>query len=241
MVWRPDNFKSVTNFLANHTSKHFRIHYSPSYTTFITHHILADPQHPLYNQQKRKLNNRKQEGLWWHVTAGIDLSKSSVVRNTCRKRLRNAFTTALQERGFDERGVIVDAEALKKHLGGLGHWLQGRNSIGLTGSLRLHVQKPCIPAKVKDVKVECEMIIEALLGGLRSKVMQASREPARAKVLPSHWDALPESRDPLSVTPRKRVSNRKSPAFPNCKPPRFSPSLVRRDARSQRSTANTDT
>jgi hypothetical protein len=228
--------KAVTALLAHFQPKLFRLNYSPNYTTFIKHFIAHDAQHPLNIQRKREYENRKREGLWWHITSTVDLSKSSVVRNSCRKRLRKAFVDALRERGFDERGKLVEFEALEKHLGSLGGWMRGGEDvhIALTGSLRFHVAGPLITAKYKEVKEESGMVIEALLEGVKKEVAPSRRAPTSADAVRSQWNPPPRIR--------------KSPASPNRSHPPIhrvhfipSSSRTRQQPQQQRRAVNLDT
>ncbi|KAF2689309.1 hypothetical protein K458DRAFT_413607 [Lentithecium fluviatile CBS 122367] len=231
--------KHIFSFLARFRPKHFRINYSPDYRCFIKHYVLSDELHPLHHLRQREYEDRKREGLWWHVTSSLDLSKSSVVRNVCRKRLRKAFIEALKERGFDEHGKLVEADVLEKHLGSMGRWLRGRQDVCLTGSVRLHVQAPLIPAKYKDVKMESGMVIEALIEGIKAEVMQANRGSERPKVLRSQWDSQPKSRKiPPSMSRKAPPSSNRTPPSAN----RFSPivgtSQTRQKGRSQPNTVD---
>lgn len=143
--------------------KTFRLNYSAEYTTFIRSFILSEPQHPLHELRKREYRKRKKEGLWWHVTANRDLSKSVVVRTWCRRRVRNAFIAELKDKGFDEHGKLVDAKALG------GRWKQLRSLINeqkqfsLNGSLRFHCQAPAVPAKNADIRKEIGNVLDVLL------------------------------------------------------------------------------
>jgi hypothetical protein len=159
-VWR--NMNKVFSQLAKQQSKLFKVNYSPEYKTFITNHVLADQSHPLHEVQRRRARERKQEGLWWHVTTGADLSKSSCVRSWSRRRLRNAIVEELRARGYDENGMRIvpkitngdDATPMKAAVG----------PSTIQGSLRLHAQAPLIPAKFTDVKTEVGTVVDIILG-----------------------------------------------------------------------------
>lgn len=232
--------KAVSSLLSHFQPKLFRLNYSPSYTTFIPHHILNDPQHPLHLQRKREYASRKQEGLWWHVTSNADLAKSSVVRNTCRKRLRKAFADALRERGFDEHGRLVEIGALERHLGKSETWVKGqKKDIALTGSLRFHVMGPLIPAKYVDMKNETGMVLEALLEGVKADVGQSRREVGREDVR-AQWTApLRRNNAPVGM---KKTSVPKM-AFEPMTRGRSMPSSsqTRRGGRPQQRAVNTNT
>lgn len=173
----------------------------------------------------------------------MDLSKSSVVRNTCRKRLRRAFADALRERGFDERGKLVEVEALEKHLGNSGGWLKGRADvdIALTGGLRFHVLGPLIPAKYVEVKEETGMVIEALLDGVKEEVAQRRRETGEAKaVQPTQWSKQTKIRKPHSM-PRDTPALKQASTQVEHGLPVLSFSNRRQPSRTQRRTVNLDT
>ncbi|PVH98376.1 hypothetical protein DM02DRAFT_484075, partial [Periconia macrospinosa] len=139
--------KSLSRRLNTFNSTAFRVLYAPDYQTFVTNFILTDRQHPLYPIMVRRNEERKKEGIWWHVTTTNDLSKSSVVRSWCRRRLRNAFTDALKTRGFDRFGRLVDAGALEVPFRSLANVVKDKPDFQLRGSFRFHAQVPVIPAK----------------------------------------------------------------------------------------------
>jgi hypothetical protein len=143
--------KRVFPQLAKIKPRFFKVNYSPEYQRFIVNHVATDPSHPLYEMQKRRIAERKKEGLWWHVTTGADLAKSSCVRSWARRRLRNAIVEELKARGFDENGKPIERNGFVSGLG------------AIKGSLRLHVQTPLIPAKFVDVRAEVGNILEVLV------------------------------------------------------------------------------
>lgn len=148
--------KSVFSLLARQQLKTFKVNYAADYKTFIIQHICTDPSHPLQEAQRRRQRERKKEGLWWHATTGVDLAKSSCVRAWARRRLRNAVTEELKARGYDEKGKLLNANTIK-------------GKADLTGSLRLHVQLPLLPAKFVEVKEEVGKVLDALLQGAKNE------------------------------------------------------------------------
>jgi hypothetical protein len=197
--------KAVTALLARTKTRFFNLNYSPKYETFITHHVLSDPQHPLHLQRLRVHKNRKREGLWWHVVSTVDLAKSSVVRNTCRKKLNKAFVDALRERGFDEHGKIAEIGAVEKHLGVVeGRWEKPRDDIALSGSLKLRVLPALIPAQYAEIKLEADVVAEALVAGLK-KEMVPNRQSSRIEMGSSHRDARSKDFTPSAV-PRQTAA-----------------------------------
>ncbi|KAF2635046.1 hypothetical protein P280DRAFT_367051, partial [Massarina eburnea CBS 473.64] len=154
---------AIFRHLERFPSKNFRTNYSAEHKTFIAQHIVNDIQHPLNGQRRREQQRRKQEGLWWHITTSTDLSKSSVVRTWCRRRLHNAFADVLKKRGIDEYGRLVDAEALESSHRGLVMASKGRDDWILKGSFRFHALVPCIPAKYADLQKELGALVDAML------------------------------------------------------------------------------
>ena len=159
--------KSVLQLIAKQQPKTFKVNYAPVYKTFTIQHVATDPSHPLHQTQKRRQAERKKEGLWWHATTRVDLSKSSCVRAWARRRLRNAFKDELRQRGYDETGTLVDLKAIQGRADLVNVLHQGQ-SLNLTGSLRLHIQPPLISASYLDVRAETGHIIEILLQVVKS-------------------------------------------------------------------------
>ncbi|KAH7392558.1 hypothetical protein BKA66DRAFT_412019 [Pyrenochaeta sp. MPI-SDFR-AT-0127] len=176
--------KSVFSIIAKQQPKTFRVSYTPEHKTFITQHVAADPSHPLHETQKRRQRERKKEGLWWHATTGVDLSKSSCVRAWARRRLRNAVRDELAQRGFSETGQLVNMKAVR-HREDLMNVLRHGKSLHLTGSLRLHAQSPLIPAKYAQIRAETGQVIETILhvikneAGVQGSVRKPSSRPQR--------------------------------------------------------------
>jgi hypothetical protein len=164
----------VFSQLARHQSKFFKINYTPEYKTFIINYVVSDPSHPLHEAQKRRSMDRKQEGLWWHITTGADLSKSSCVRSWSRRRLRNAIVEELKAHGYDENGRLVKRKASDS--GGI---LTTIATGDLKGSLRLHAQAPLIPAKYVDVKTEVGQVIKTIVSAMNAekKTVAPSKKP----------------------------------------------------------------
>ncbi|CBX93289.1 hypothetical protein IAQ61_009002 [Plenodomus lingam] len=163
--------KSPYRIINRYNPTTFKINYTPEYKTFTQHHIATDRSHPLYIAQKRRQAERSKEGLWWHVTTGVDLSKSSCVRTWARRRLRNAVREELQQRGYNHAGTLVDTAALKDRPELINVLRQGR-SLDLKGSLRLHVLAPLIPAKYTVLCAETGEMIEKMLQVLTAESYQ---------------------------------------------------------------------
>ncbi|KAJ4369027.1 hypothetical protein N0V83_006109 [Neocucurbitaria cava] len=180
--------KSVFNLLTKQQPTLFKVSYAPEYRTFAIQHVVADPQHPLHETQKRRLAERKKEGLWWHTTTGVDLNKSSCVRAWARRRLRNAVRDELRQRGYDATGKLVDLKVVQQRTDLLNRLHQGK-SLDLTGSIRLHVLPPLIPAKYEQVRAETGIVIDTILkamtheGGSQGSVKKTRSRP--------QWNARP--------------------------------------------------
>jgi hypothetical protein len=152
--------------LFKQTSPFFKVSHSPEYKTFIMHHVLTHGSHPMYATQVRKAKQRKREGLWWHVTAGSETSLSSYVRTWARRRLREAVLEELKARGYDENGKVIKRGHLKD--GKQTSSIESREKLyDITGSLRLHVQPPILPAKFVDVKAAASNVVRILVEGAR--------------------------------------------------------------------------
>jgi hypothetical protein len=157
---------SVSSQLAKQQSKLFKITYASLYKTFIINHIISDPSHPLQEAQKRLSKERRKEGLWWHVTTGVDLNKSSCVRSWTRRRLRTAIVEELKSRGFDENGKLMHAKASASGIQPASIAVSEKYT-DLKGSLRIHALAPVIPAKYVDIKADVGQMIETLVQGMK--------------------------------------------------------------------------
>jgi hypothetical protein len=176
--------KSVFSLIAQHQPKLFKVSYSSEYKNLIINYIATDPSHPLHETQKRRQAERKKEGLWWHATTGVDLSKSSVVRAWARRRLRNAIKEELKQRGYDEAGKFVNLKAVQDNLG-LMNVVRAGKTLDLRGSLRLHVQSALIPAKYADVCAETGHVIEAMVQAIKNDA--SGYAPARRPTTRPSW------------------------------------------------------
>ncbi|EOA90626.1 uncharacterized protein SETTUDRAFT_63163, partial [Exserohilum turcica Et28A] len=137
--------------------------FSPTYQSLITNHVLSDPSHPLHETQRRRQASRPRRGLWWHVTTGADLNKSSCVRAWARRRVRHAMREELAARGYDEGGCFVGEMKTKKKEEGLGIGKIGIANEDLKGSLRMHVLAPLVAARFEVVRGEVGSVVEALV------------------------------------------------------------------------------
>jgi hypothetical protein len=185
--------------LARQQSKLFKVNYTPEYNTFIVNYILSDAAHPLHEGQKRRSRERKKEGLWWHATTGVDLTKSSCVRAWARRRLRNAFVEELRVRGYDEYGKFIHKSKELKP-GGNSMYTPPGNSLDLKGSLRLHVHAPLLPAKYTDIKAETGRLIDIIVGAATD---DRAQKRYGTSIRPT-WNPPPHARASKGLAPQRR-------------------------------------
>jgi hypothetical protein len=171
---------SAAKLLAKCKFSYFYSSYSPTYSFLIKHHVLSDQYHPLFTRIYRKHAERKRAGLWWHVTMGLDSSKTKVVRTWLRRRLRNAFIDELEARNISEDGKL-GAGNERAHLPTIQGFLQRGESVSLEGSVKLHAQTPLVAAKYADVRKETGMVIDALLEGLEMELKGRKEHAAFAQ------------------------------------------------------------
>lgn len=197
--------KVIIDFLKRRNQKTFGVSYSPEYKTFIHHRVASDRQHPLQIPQKRELNARRREGLWWHVTSGLELSKSSVVRSWCRRRLRNAFLEGLKDRGFDEFGRLVDLDILIRKHEGFDPMLARDKEFQLRGSVKLHITPALVTTKYVDVRKETNGLLDILIEGAKVDLRSSHRST------PEHRTSLPAFRKVSQQQTRSSMPLRSSP------------------------------
>jgi hypothetical protein len=177
----------VFSQLARQQFKTFKVNYTPEYKTFTINYIASDQWHPLQEAQRRRQRERKHEGLWWHVTTGTDLTKSSCVRSWARRRLRNAIVDELKAHGFDENGRPMKQKASDTR----ANPTATPASNGLKGGLRLHVQAPLVPAKYVDVKAEVSQVIKTIMMATNPEKQNAMPNKRPTGGPPKH--SFPES------------------------------------------------
>ncbi|KAK3215115.1 hypothetical protein GRF29_19g2236268 [Pseudopithomyces chartarum] len=177
--------KAISGLLSRFRPQTFRIQYSSHHVSFLPHHVASDPQHPLCTLRRREQSVRKHEGLWWTVTSGVDLSKSSVVRSSCRRRLRTAVVQSLRARGFDEFGHLVDHDALLRVRRDLAGQLDREHALSLTGSTRLHIMPPLLATKYLDLRTETDSLMDILLEEIKGRPPRDHHSPDPARPKPS--------------------------------------------------------
>jgi hypothetical protein len=147
--------------------RYFGLYWSANHETFIIHWAAKDANHPMATLRRRVMGEREKKGLWWHVTVGINTSKTRVVRSWVKRRLRNAFLEALKERGVAEDGKIVNPSKLLQSQSIIRAIEQGQQ-VALTGSVKMHALADIVTAKYVDVKEETSALVDALLKGLEA-------------------------------------------------------------------------
>lgn len=196
--------KSVASLVSKLQLKTFSVSCSPEYKTLALQHVIADKLHPLRETQRRKLAARKEEGLWWHTSTGVALSRSSCVRAWARRRLQDAVKAELHERGYDETGRLVNVRAIQARPDLLALLHQGK-SLNFIGSLRLFIQPPLIPASFAQVRGEAGKLIESMLQALKNEAGgRASTRKLydRASTKPA-FAAIPKAR-PKNMRPNQQ-------------------------------------
>lgn len=171
--------KTIAHRLTKIKFQTCKVSYSPTYTNFVPNYIASNPGHPLYITQRRRQQEHKREGLWWHATNGTDISKSGCVRTWSRRRLRHAFIEELEAKGYDETGKLVDATAMQNRTDVMNVVRLGRN-MDLMGSLRMHGDKPLVPAKYETVKEEMRSIVDALIASAVDNALGFAGEAERS-------------------------------------------------------------
>ena len=194
---------SVIAAIMRNLHTYFNVSYAYDYKTFILQHVLADRTHPLNETQRRRQRERTREGLWWHVTTSADLSKSSCVRAWARRRLRNAVVEELKLRGYDDTGKPLLLDETTKTNTALPPKPIRPAKPDLTGSLRLHIQAPLIPAKFPAVRAEVSTVIDQLVRAANIPVGSALDK--KTQPVPQNLTKPPGNRAPY-VKPRSTTS-----------------------------------
>jgi hypothetical protein len=140
-----------------------------------------------------------------------ELSKSSCVRAWARRRLRNAVVEELKLRGYDDTGKPLPVDESPKSAAAVLPKSTAPTMPELTGSMRLHVQAPLIPAKFPAVRAEIGHVIDQLVraanipaGGLsEKKVRPASQKFTKSPANRASY-AKPWSNAKTSAAPPPR-------------------------------------
>lgn len=149
---------------------------------FASQTILDNPGHVLHEATLAKLAKRDPESLWWNASSN-KINAKKVVRTWCSRRLRIAFTKALEAKGYDREGRPqgLSSEALRT------------GKIGLRGSLQLLGSEKLTTAKFSEVEEQTEAVLNSIIE------LCSKRERRR-----SHGD---------TVTPHRQIiARRRSPS-----------------------------
>lgn len=165
---RPASTHAVRNalYFLPRRFQYFGYNYSDEYKAFIHQFIQEDRDHPLWLLRRRAAAQRPKKGLWWHVTTDKTAGPKRVVRSWVRRRLMNAFSTALKDRGVDEHGKLLPAVGKEEKYRRSPVFLEMEKrgeEVSLEGSMRLHAEKSMLTAKYVDFKKEVDAVVDALL------------------------------------------------------------------------------
>jgi hypothetical protein len=193
----------------------FKLSYSPTHTSFAPNYIAANPTHPLHITQRRLLKQRKKEGLLWHTTTGVDVSKSSCVRHWALRRLRQAFVEELRDKGYDESGKCVDFSKIED--GYVRRVVQSGRCVDMQGSVRMHGVPTLVPAKYETVKEEIRGIVDALVQTAVDAALDVSRQDSRIEesrnTIPGRTPQAQRPRDGrTAAAPARRYTMKQSVA-----------------------------
>lgn len=142
-------------------------------------HILRDRSHVLYPRVKRRyddlLDRRqqyKQEGLKIEVAAnGMHKTWQRTVRSWAKRRVDQALTRQLKERGFDRQGRLIRKQCASSEIGDTSPAAQrsehvdgSKNKDGdLYGSIRIKLLESVAVTKYSDIYEQAGLIIDELV------------------------------------------------------------------------------
>ncbi|KAF2499291.1 hypothetical protein BU16DRAFT_523794 [Lophium mytilinum] len=130
----------------------------PTYTTkyssiYAQNQILGDRSHPLYKKTIRRYEQRDTSGLWWSATTPT-FGKKKVVRSWVLRRIRQAFSEALEARGLDKDG---------KPEAGIGNEAHEQKLLSLYGTLRIGADDRASTVKYEELRKECDELVSAVM------------------------------------------------------------------------------
>ena len=137
--------------------------------------ILRDPDHNLYLPTKRRYDERPKDTLWWSITSNT-IKEKSVVRSWVARRMRRAFTEALERNGMDSDGRRkVDHDIHVK-----------AEFTGLIGTLQILALPPVVTADVANVRSQMDSVVQLLVRQNPKRTIEAaerkgSTDNSRAK------------------------------------------------------------
>lgn len=128
---------------------------------------IGAPIHPIRPKIVHMTAHRPKDTLWWRVSVNKILSHKRVVRSWCARRVRNAFTQAFRQQGFDRLGRRLPGSSADE-----------TNLTGLTGSLEIYIHEPCLAQSFEVVQKDASQLFGELMAH------QATPKAAQASVSP---------------------------------------------------------
>ncbi|KAF2830148.1 hypothetical protein CC86DRAFT_181176 [Ophiobolus disseminans] len=193
----------VGSQLARQQFKFFTAIHAPEYTTLIANHVVSDHSHPLNATQKRRAREKKKDGLWWHATTSVSLTRSSCVRTWARRRLHEAVVGELKARGYDKDGKLINLKSPNSQETPSTQVNFGK-LLDLRGSLRLHVLPPLIPAKFVEIKAEVGRTLDIVINAARGENL--STGVAKKTIGRPHWNPPPHAQTKKTSPSQRKMA-----------------------------------
>ncbi|KAI1913418.1 hypothetical protein LOZ61_002750 [Ophidiomyces ophidiicola] len=120
---------------------------------YIGARYIADFDHPIRPKVVHTYLNRERGILWWSVVDGSLVVRKGVVRSFWARRVRRAFRTALEQRGYDAEGrkLIRDTK---------GNVVAKEKS--LKGTLEIRMGLPLLTSKAEALSTQIMQLVENL-------------------------------------------------------------------------------
>ncbi|KAJ5742739.1 uncharacterized protein N7511_011140 [Penicillium nucicola] len=129
---------------------------------------LRAPSHPIRPKIVHICGHRDRNTLWWRVSVTQIQQHKRVVRSWCARRVRLAIELALKQHGLDTFGKPLDsASALGKS--------------GVTGSLEVLVQPPCLAQKMGSLQEDVNNLISSFLKHEAAVPEQKAKSNSKSK------------------------------------------------------------
>lgn len=94
------------------------------------------------------------------------MNNKAIVRRWAKRRVSQALTEVLRERGFDTNGRRVEKGVIA-HTRGLEKAVYGRtaavNPDVLVGTVDIEVLSTCVETKYDDIKAQAELLVQKVL------------------------------------------------------------------------------
>ncbi|KAI9887916.1 MAG: hypothetical protein M1823_000305 [Watsoniomyces obsoletus] len=149
-----------------------RVITSRSSTSFILTHFadirprigdvepLTDPANPFHLRAKRRWAESDQSGLSCDIVTTKAVFPKSIVRNHCKRRLRRALITVLEENGLDEKGKSRPGET---------RWGQPSGKQIVQGNSMIRAQLGTLTTPGWELLEEMRQAVNQLLKGMGFK------------------------------------------------------------------------